>query len=60
MPYLAMVVIPHPLGGLRPEEVEAKARSAVQDIVLAISLSLEELKKRSTSLVGGTLPMASV
>jgi hypothetical protein len=33
MPRLPMVSIPHPLGGLRPEEVAEKARMAFHEIL---------------------------
>jgi hypothetical protein len=33
MPHLPMVVIPHPLGGLKPEEVEERAKGAVEEIL---------------------------
>jgi hypothetical protein len=33
MPRLPMVVIPHPLGGLKPEQVMDKARLAFQGIL---------------------------
>jgi hypothetical protein len=32
MPRLPMAVIPHPLGGLKPEEVAEKAKIAFQEI----------------------------
>jgi len=31
MPHLSMVIIPHPLGGLKPEEVAQRARIAFQE-----------------------------
>jgi hypothetical protein len=33
MPSLPMVIIPHPVGGLKPEEVAEKARVASQEVV---------------------------
>jgi len=33
MPFLPMVSIPHPLGGLKPEEVAEKAKVAFQEIL---------------------------
>jgi len=36
MPRLPMVIIPHPLGGLRPEEVEEKARAAIDEVLKAL------------------------
>jgi len=33
MPRLPVAIIPHPLGGLKPEEVEEKAKVAFQEIL---------------------------
>jgi hypothetical protein len=33
MPDLCMVTVPHPLGGLKPEEVDKKAEMTFQKIV---------------------------
>ena len=33
MPGLPIVIIPHPLGGLRPEEVAAKSKFAFEEIL---------------------------
>lgn len=46
MPHLPIVVIPHPLGGLKPEEVEERAKGAVEEIVNTIVLPVHELKQR--------------
>jgi hypothetical protein len=32
MPHLPIVIIPHPLGGLKPEEVAERAKVAFQEI----------------------------
>jgi len=33
MPFLPIVVISHPLGGLKPEEVKERARKAAEEIL---------------------------
>ena len=43
MPGLPLVVIPHPLGGLRPEEVRAKAEGAIDEIVYVLTQPAEKL-----------------
>jgi hypothetical protein len=44
MPRLPMAVIPHPLGGLKPEEVAEKARLAFQEIEKILN---EEMKREA-------------
>ncbi len=36
MPDLAYIVIPHPLGGIKPEEVRLKASAAVDELERAL------------------------
>jgi hypothetical protein len=36
LPDLPYVVVPHPLGGIRPPAVEEKARAALDDLVDAL------------------------
>jgi hypothetical protein len=36
MPALPFVIVPHPLGGIRPDAVRAKAVSAVDDLEAAL------------------------
>ncbi len=43
MPGLPLVVIPHPLGGLRPEEVRARAEAAVDGVVYVLTQPAEKL-----------------
>ncbi len=38
MERLPMVLIPHPLGGLRPEDVREKADKSVSDIIQALTV----------------------
>ena len=33
MPSLSLVIVSHPIGGLKPEEVTAKADDIVEDII---------------------------
>ena len=44
MPRLPMAVIPHPLGGLKPEEVAEKARLAFQEVEKILH---EEMKREA-------------
>ncbi len=37
MPGLPLIVIPHPLGGLKPEEVKQKADIVVKEIISLLS-----------------------
>ena len=46
MPRLPIAVIPHPLGGLKPEEVEGRAKGAVEKILNAIFFPVPKLKER--------------
>ncbi len=43
MPGLPLVVIPHPLGGLRPEEVRARADGAIEEVVYVLTQPPEKL-----------------
>ncbi len=40
---LPLAVIPHPLGGLRPEEVWARADGAVAEVVYVLTQPAEKL-----------------
>lgn len=33
MPFLPIAIIPHPLGGLKPEEVVEKAKVALKEVL---------------------------
>jgi hypothetical protein len=33
MPDLPLVIVPHPIGGLRPEEVKAKANGIIDAVI---------------------------
>jgi len=46
MPHLPIVVIPHPLGGLKPEEVEERAKEVIKETVNTIFLPAHKLKQR--------------
>lgn len=48
LPELPYIVVPHPLGGIRPELVEGKARAAADDLMRAL------LGRSGTSGTGGT------
>jgi hypothetical protein len=37
MPDLPMVIVPHPIGGLSPEEVKAKADGIVDAVIARLS-----------------------
>lgn len=37
MPDMAIVVVPHPIGGINPEEVVKKADEALEEIIKAIT-----------------------
>jgi hypothetical protein len=57
MPYLAILEIPHPLGGLKIEAVRAKADGAIDELMALVKMSKEELKemsKRKLDLTGGS------
>jgi hypothetical protein len=43
LPWLPLVAIPHPLGGVPPEEVRGKADRAVDEVVQALTASVKEL-----------------
>jgi len=43
LPSLPLVVIPHPLGGLKPEEVRAKANKVIDEVVRSLTESRERL-----------------
>ncbi len=42
---LPIVVVPHPLGGLRPDEVHRKAEGAVQEIARVLTSPSAQLTK---------------
>jgi hypothetical protein len=37
MPDLAIVVVPHPVGGIDPKEVERKADNIIEDIIKSLT-----------------------
>ncbi len=37
IPALPLVIVPHPIGGLGPEEVKAKAERAIGEVVKALT-----------------------
>lgn len=43
LPSFPLVVIPHPLGGIAPEEVRAKADKAVDAVIQLLTESREKL-----------------
>ena len=43
LPSLPLVVVPHPLGGLAPEEVQAKADTAIDQVVQLLTEGCEKL-----------------
>lgn len=58
MPYLAILEIPHPLGGSKREAVRAKADDAIDELIALVKMSKEELKemsKRKLDLIGKSL-----
>lgn len=44
MPHIPILVIPHPLGGLKPQEVEERAKGVVDEIINTIFLPVHTLK----------------
>ena len=47
MPHLAIVIIPHPIGGIDPKEVARKADDALDDMIAALTTPLEQLPERA-------------
>ena len=43
LPYLPLVVVPHPLGGLGPDAVSAKADKAIDGIIRLLTEPREKL-----------------
>ena len=37
MPELPMAIAPHPLGGLKPDEVEAKAEALLEQVLAGLT-----------------------
>jgi len=48
MPNLAIVTVPHPVGGIEPEKVAPKADNALEDVIEALSTSREKLPERTS------------
>ena len=48
MPGLPIVTVPHPMGGLKPEEVRRKAEMAIEEIVHVLTSPREVLDKEYT------------
>ena len=40
MPELPIAIIPHPLGGLKPEEVKLRAQQALEQVVVGLTRDL--------------------
>lgn len=47
MPHLAMVIVPHPVGGIDLQQVTGKAEEAMEDMVRVMSMPREELAERA-------------
>lgn len=45
MPYLAILEIPHPLGGIKIEAARAKADDAIDKLIALLKISKDELKE---------------
>ena len=48
MPGLPIVAVPHPIGGLKPEEVQRKAEMAIEEIVHVLTSPRDVLEKEYT------------
>ena len=48
MPGLPIVTVPHPLGGLKPEEVHRKAEMPIEEIVHVLTTPRDMLEKQYT------------
>ena len=46
-PYLAILEVPHPLGGVSIEETRAKADQAIDALLELLTMTIEELKERA-------------
>jgi len=46
MPYLATVILPHPIGGIDLEEVERKVDLALEDMMEVLTMPREKLPER--------------
>lgn len=51
MPHLAIVVVPHPIGGIGLDEVKKKAHLAMEDMISILTMPRENLIERSKSQV---------
>jgi hypothetical protein len=47
MPYIATVIVPHPIGGIDRKEVARKAEQAIEDVINALTLPREKLPERA-------------
>ena len=47
MPYTAIVVVPHPIGGTDRKEVAKKADAALEDMIGVLTLPREKLPERA-------------
>jgi hypothetical protein len=47
MPYIATVIVPHPIGGIDRKEVARKAERAIEDVINALTLPREKLPERA-------------
>ncbi len=47
MPYIAIVIVPHPIGGLEHGEVARKAGQALEDMIKVLTMPRERLPQRA-------------
>ena len=47
MPDLAVVIVPHPIGGIDPQKVASKADDAFQDMIEVLTMPEKELSERA-------------
>ena len=47
LPYLAMITLPHPIGGIDLKEVVKKAHDAMEDMIKILTISREKLSERA-------------
>ena len=47
MPYIATVIVPHPVGGIDSSEVTKRAEEALEDMIEVLAMPREKLPERS-------------
>jgi hypothetical protein len=47
MPYIATVIVPHPIGGMDRKEVVRKAEQAIEDMIKVLTMPREKLPERA-------------